>query len=118
MQEYSDLAATRPVLALSLLVLLLGLVGTPPTAVFVGNVTVFTAALDGGFGWLVAVAAVNTVGSLFYYLRWVGPAFAREGSGQAAAPQVRPIASASAVTAAPASVLLGLGSGGVLALAR
>lgn len=55
--------------------------------------------------------------SLYYYLRWVAPAFAREGSGQAAAPQVRPIANASAMTAAAASLLLGLGSGGVLALA-
>ncbi len=116
--QYRNLAATRPVLALSLLVLLLGLVGTPPTAVFAGKLTIFAAALDGGFGWLVAVAAVNTVASLFYYLRWVGPAFAREGAGQAAAPTVRPIARASAVTAAGASVLLGLASGGVLALAR
>lgn len=115
--HYRNLAATRPALALSLLVLLLGLVGTPPTAVFVGKVTVFAAALDGGFGWLVAIAAVNTVASLYYYLRWVAPAFAREGSGQAAAPQVRPIANASAMTAAAASLLLGLGSGGVLALA-
>lgn len=41
--------------------------------VFVGKLTVFAAALDGGFGWLVVVAAVNTVASLFYYLRWISP---------------------------------------------
>ena len=115
--EYRNLAATRPALALSLLVLLLGLVGTPPTGVFVGKLTVFGAALDGGFGWLVAVAAVNTVASLFYYLRWLAPAFAREGAGHAAPPQVRRLAGACAVTAAAASVLLGLASGAVLAAA-
>jgi len=115
--HYRNLAAGRPVLALSLLVLLLGLVGTPPTAVFVGKLTVFGAALDGGLGWLVAVAAVNTVASLFYYLRWLAPVFQREGAAQAAPPPVRPIASACAVTAAVASVLLGLGSGAVLGLA-
>ncbi len=115
--HYRNLAAGRPVLALSLLVLLLGLVGTPPTAVFVGKLTVFGAALDGGFGWLVAVAAVNTVASLFYYLRWLAPVFTREGAAQAAPPEVRPIAAATAVTAAVASVLLGLASGAVLALA-
>jgi NADH-quinone oxidoreductase subunit N len=116
LEHYRNLAASRPALALSLLVLLLGLVGTPPTAVFVGKLTVFAAALDGGVGWLVVVAAVNTVASLFYYLRWVGPAFSRTGAGQAAPPQVRPIALTCAVAAATASVVLGVGSGAVLAL--
>jgi NADH-quinone oxidoreductase subunit N len=116
LEHYRNLAASRPALSLSLLVLLLGLVGTPPTAVFVGKLTVFAAALDGGVGWLVVVAAVNTVASLFYYLRWVGPAFSRTGAEQAAPPQVRPIALTCAVAAATASVVLGVGSGAVLAL--
>jgi NADH-quinone oxidoreductase subunit N len=72
--EYRGLLRRRPWLAVSLVVCLLGLVGTPPTAVFAGKLTVFTAALDGGYGWLVVVAAVNTVASLFYYLRWIAPA--------------------------------------------
>jgi NADH-quinone oxidoreductase subunit N len=116
LEHYRNLAASRPALALSLLVLLLGLVGTPPTAVFVGKLTVFAAALDGGFGWLVVVAAVNTVASLFYYLRWLGPAFSRTGGSPAAAAQARPLAMVCAVTAATASVLLGISSGAVLAL--
>jgi NADH-quinone oxidoreductase subunit N len=116
LEHYRNLAASRPALALSLLVLLLGLVGTPPTAVFVGKLTVFAAALDGGFGWLVVVAAVNTVASLFYYLRWLGPAFSRTGGCQVAAAQARPLATGCAVTAATASVLLGISSGAVLAL--
>ena len=72
--EYRGLLRQRPWLAVSLVVCLLGLVGTPPTAVFAGKLTVFTAALDGGYGWLVVVAAVNTVAGLFYYLRWIAPA--------------------------------------------
>ncbi|RFU21744.1 NADH-quinone oxidoreductase subunit N [Geodermatophilus marinus] len=71
-------------LVVSLVVCLLGLVGTPPTAVFVGKLAVFAAAWDGGLAWLVVLAAVNTVASLFYYLRWFAPAFA----GVAAAPGV------------------------------
>jgi NADH-quinone oxidoreductase subunit N len=113
--HYRGLIATRPALALSLLVLLLGLVGTPPTAVFVGKLTVFAAALDGGLAWLVAVGAVNTVASLYYYLRWLAPALSRT-SGQAAPLRVHPIAMVTAVVAATASVLLGIGSGAVLAL--
>ncbi len=111
------LVARRPLLALSLLVVLLGLVGTPPTAVFTGKLTVFAAALDGGLGWLVAVAAVNTVASLFYYLRWAGPALSREGAAGVPPPVVRPVAAACAYAAAGASVALGLGAGLVLGLA-
>jgi len=114
--HYRNLAAGHPLLALSLLVTLLGLVGTPPTAVFVGKLTVFGAALDGGLGWLVAVAAVNTVASLFYYLRWLAPAFSRSGTGQAAPLRVGRTALLSAVVAAGASLLLGIASGTVLAL--
>ncbi|NEK87928.1 NADH-quinone oxidoreductase subunit N [Blastococcus saxobsidens] len=69
-------------LVVSLVVCLLGMVGTPPTAVFVGKLAVFAAAWDGGLAWLVVVAAVNTVASLFYYLRWIAPAF----TGVTAAP--------------------------------
>lgn len=41
--------------------------------VFVGKLAVFTAAVDGGFTWLAIVVAINTVVSVFYYLRWIAP---------------------------------------------
>ncbi|MGY1721273.1 NADH-quinone oxidoreductase subunit N [Blastococcus sp. SYSU DS0552] len=116
----------------SLVVCLLGLVGTPPTAIFVGKLAVFAAAWDGGLAWLVVVAAVNTVASLFYYLRWIAPAFA--GVAVAPVPAEGPLGSgprtaagtAQKARAAPAvilhaaavgSVLLGLGAGAWLRLA-
>ncbi|MBD2892367.1 NADH-quinone oxidoreductase subunit N [Actinomadura sp. RB99] len=77
-REYAGLARRSRLLAVSLVVCLLGLVGTPPTAVFVGKLLMFGAALDGHYVWLAAVAAVNSVASVFYYLRWIVPAFARE----------------------------------------
>jgi NADH-quinone oxidoreductase subunit N len=58
-------------------VALLGLVGTPPTAVFIGKVTTTAAAWDGQYAWLAVVVFVNTLASLFYYLRWIIPSFAR-----------------------------------------
>lgn len=33
----------------------------------------FSAAFDGHYAWLAALAAANTVASLFYYLRWIVP---------------------------------------------
>ncbi|MDN5804951.1 MAG: hypothetical protein L0H26_10285, partial [Microlunatus sp.] len=64
---------SQPWLAAALLVSLLGLVGTPPTAVFVGKLAVGTAAWDGGAPWLTVALLANSVLSLFYYLRWIAP---------------------------------------------
>jgi len=51
----------------------LSLVGIPPLAGFVGKLEVFTAAIDAGQAWLAVVAVINTVISLFYYLRVIAP---------------------------------------------
>lgn len=75
--SYRGLARSRPGLALSLVVALLGLVGTPPLAVFVGKLSTATAAWDAGHPWLALVVVLSSVLSLFYYLRWIGPVFAR-----------------------------------------
>lgn len=117
LQDWQGLAGRSPALAGALLICLLGLVGTPPTGVFVGKLTVFSATAQGGYGWLVVVAAVNTVISLFYYLRWLAPMFrAADGAGVQARVS-EPWSSAAAVAAAALSIGVGLGAGLVLAAA-
>lgn len=114
-EDQRGLAAAHPWLAAALLVALLSLVGTPPTAVFAGKLTTFTAAWDGGLAWLVVVAAVNTVASLFYYLRWIAPAYG--GADPSSGPDDRrPFAAAAAVVAAVCVVGFGLATGAVLPL--
>jgi NADH-quinone oxidoreductase subunit N len=112
LDDYTGLRRHRPWLAVSLVVCLLGLVGTPPTGVFAGKLTVFTAAFDAGLGWLVVIAAVNTVASVFYYLRWIAPAMR---TGEAFA-QPNRAATVTAYVAAPVSVVAGLLAGPLLAL--
>ncbi|GAA3550439.1 hypothetical protein GCM10022222_37460 [Amycolatopsis ultiminotia] len=114
--EYRGLLRRQPWLALSLVVCLLGLVGTPPTAVFAGKLTIFTAALDGGYAWLVVVAAVNTAASLFYYLRWIAPALRRGGGPNPAVPGGW--AAATAYVTAAGSLVLGPLAGLALAALR
>ncbi len=87
--DYAGAARQHPALIASLVVCLLGLVGTPPTAVFVGKLSVFTATWDGGLAWLVVIAAVNTVASLYYYLRWLAPAVLRPSDAAAEYPRER-----------------------------
>lgn len=121
LQDYRGLARTRPWPAAALLVALLGLVGTPPAVVFVGKLTVSTAAWEAGFAWLAVVVFLNTLASLFYYLRWIipvyrpgGPAEDADGAAsRAGAPSAR-----IAVLASGLSLLFGIGAGalwGVLA---
>lgn len=85
--SYRGLASRDPGLAAVLAVSLLGLVGTPPTGVFLGKLEVFTAAIDGRYGWLAGLAAVNTVAILFYYPAVAGAriraATPRSGRGRA-----------------------------------
>ncbi|WP_433871245.1 NADH-quinone oxidoreductase subunit N [Saccharopolyspora sp. CA-218241] len=108
---YRGLARRRPLLVGVLVVCLLGLVGTPPTGVFLGKLEVFTAALDGGLAWLAVVAVLNTAVSLFYYLRWILPAFLPT-TGDEPAPGPGFVACA----AGALSLVLGLGGGLVLPL--
>ncbi|WP_100497686.1 NADH-quinone oxidoreductase subunit N [Geodermatophilus chilensis] len=130
--DWATAVARHRWLVMSLVVCLLGLVGTPPTAVFVGKLAVFVAAWDGALAWLVVVAAVNTVASLFYYLRWIAPAFAgvpaapvtaegpvRTGPRTAAgtAQEVRGTPAVILHAAAVGSVLLGVGAGVWLSVA-
>ena len=121
MRTLSDAAGMfrrHPGLALTLVVCLLGLVGTPPTAVFVGKLTVFSAALDGGLGWLVVIAAANTVASVFYYLRWIAPTFLRQATTAAALVPAGSWTRWGAYSAGTASLALGLLGGPALAIAH
>ncbi|WP_278237379.1 proton-conducting transporter membrane subunit [Isoptericola sp. AK164] len=106
--------AGRPWLVVSLVVCLLGLVGTPPTAVFVGKVAAFTTAADGGYAWLVVLAAANSVASLFYYLRWIAPAFRAVSSARPRVAGVRRPAAATLHVAAATSLVLGVALGATI----
>jgi NADH-quinone oxidoreductase subunit N len=110
--DYRGLARRRPLLAASLAICLLGLVGTPPTAVFVGKLEAFSAAFDGGYAWLAVLAAVNTVVSLFYYLRWIVPALSLSSGDEFALGDRA--ARVVAYGATVASLALGLAAGPVL----
>ncbi|MDY7088337.1 MAG: NADH-quinone oxidoreductase subunit N [Actinomycetota bacterium] len=115
LDDYQAVARRHPWLAAALVICLLGLVGTPPTAVFAGKLTAFTAAWDGGYAWLVVIAAANTVASLFYYLRWLRPAFTgRPGAFPGEHERDRPAATV-AVLAAAATLALGVATGPVYA---
>lgn len=75
LSAYSGLARRSPWVAGSMVLFLISLVGIPPLAGFFGKLLLFTAVIDAGFGWLAVVAVINSVVSLYPYLRIVGPMY-------------------------------------------
>ena len=69
--DYNGIGFISPVLAFSLSIFLLSLLGIPLTAGFMGKIMVFSAALREGYIWLVVIAVLNTVVSAYYYLRLI-----------------------------------------------
>ncbi|MGC4986146.1 NADH-quinone oxidoreductase subunit N [Streptomyces sp. DT193] len=106
--DYRGLYAQSPLSALVLGFFLLCLAGLPPGIIgLFAKVTVFSAAVDAGLGWLAVVMAVNVVIALFYYLQWTALLFrAPEGEpGMHRAPV--PLTAAIALTAVLGVVLSG-----------
>ena len=76
--DYNGIGFQSPVLAFSLTLFLLSLLGMPLTAGFIGKIMVFRAALDQGYYVLIVIAVLNTAISAYYYLRLIIVMFFRE----------------------------------------
>jgi NADH-quinone oxidoreductase subunit N len=75
MSGLAGLTGRAPMVAFALLISLLSLGGVPPFTGFIGKLFVFSAAMKSGMAWLVIVAVLNSVLSLFYYLKVLKIAF-------------------------------------------
>ncbi len=73
--DYRGFYQTNPKLSLVMLLSLFSLAGIPPVAGFFGKFFLFAAAAEKGYYWLVLIAVVNTIISLYYYLRVVRAMF-------------------------------------------
>lgn len=76
--DYNGIGFRSPVLAFSLAIFLLSLLGMPLTAGFMGKIMVFGAAVNQGYVWLVVLGVLNTAISAYYYLRLIIVMFFRE----------------------------------------
>jgi NADH-quinone oxidoreductase subunit N len=77
-EDYNGIGFQSPVLAFSLTLFLLSLLGMPLTAGFIGKIMVFRAALDHGYYLLIVIGVLNTALSAYYYLRLIIVMFFRE----------------------------------------
>jgi NADH-quinone oxidoreductase subunit N len=80
--DYHGLFRQRPWHAAALTVAFLSLTGIPPLIGFTAKLTLFGAAIKANFTWLAVLAVLNTVVSLFYYLRVIGAMFLEPSRGK------------------------------------
>lgn len=68
---FSGLGKTQPMLAFVMTICMFSLAGFPPTGGFMGKFFLFKTALQSGYVWLVIFGAINTLISVYYYIRVV-----------------------------------------------
>lgn len=73
--DYKGFYKTNPLLSWVLAIALFSLAGIPPTAGFFGKFFLLLAGAGKGNYWLIAIAALNMVVSLYYYLRIIRAMF-------------------------------------------
>jgi NADH-quinone oxidoreductase subunit N len=113
----SDLAGLgfrQPLAGLALTLFMVSLGGIPPTAGFMGKVLVFGAAVKAGLVWpLVVVGVLNSVVSVFYYLRITVALYMREPEGEPVGLSLNAPAVAALLLTAAATLWWGLQAGGL-----
>src|SRR5215813_9108914 len=117
--DYSGLGRRAPLLALTLTIFMLSLIGIPATAGFLGKYYVFTSALSvtahpTALVWLTVIGLINSAVASYYYLRLIVVMYMREPV-IAEAPRSASLAMRLAlVLAAIATIYLGVVPGRVI----
>jgi NADH-quinone oxidoreductase subunit N len=76
--SYKGLGFRSPLVGVSMVIFFISLAGLPPTAGFIGKLFIFASLLDAKWVWLAIVGAINSVISLYYYVRVVRNMFLRD----------------------------------------
>ncbi|MHC4149321.1 MAG: NADH-quinone oxidoreductase subunit N [Planctomycetota bacterium] len=86
-EDYRGLGYRYPFVALAMAVFMFSLSGIPPTGGFVGKFYIFSAAIQAGYVWLVIIGVINSVISVYYYLRVVVNMYMRESEREVMVPK-------------------------------
>jgi NADH-quinone oxidoreductase subunit N len=85
-EDYRGLGSRAPFLSVALAIFLISLTGIPPTAGFIGKLYLFAALINHGWVWLALVGALNSVISLYYYVRVLRNMYLRPADRESGGP--------------------------------
>ena len=115
--DYAGLGRRSPVLAFTLTIFLLSLIGIPATGGFFAKFYVFSAALKSDLVWLTIIGVVNSAIAAYYYLRLIVVMYMRDGDDSVPIVRVPAAVTATLVIAAGLTIYLGVMPGRVLGAA-
>ena len=78
LEDYEGLGRSSPLLAVTLTIFLLSLIGIPMTGGFLAKFYVFSAAVKANLIWLTLIGVVNSAIGAYYYLRIIVVMYMRE----------------------------------------
>src|SRR5579872_366141 len=106
--DYAGLGRRSPLLAFTLTIFMLSLIGIPLTGGFFAKYYVFSAALQANLIGLTIIGLVNSAVAAYYYLRLIVVMYMREPAVEGAPEPVTPAMSMALVLAALATIYLGV----------
>jgi len=71
LDDFSGLGFKYPLMGLGMAIFMFSMAGIPPASGFMGKFYLFSSAMKAGFVWLAIFGVINSVISLYYYLRVV-----------------------------------------------
>jgi len=113
-EDYAGLGRRSPLLAFTLTIFMLSLIGIPLTGGFFAKYYVFSSALQAGLVWLTVIGLVNSAVAAYYYLRVIVVMYMREPTVESPLSPVSPGTGAALMLAAIATLYLGTVPGYVL----
>ncbi|MBI2165648.1 MAG: NADH-quinone oxidoreductase subunit N [Chloroflexi bacterium] len=106
-EDFAGMGRRAPWLALALAISMVSLIGVPPTGGFIGKVYIFSAAVRHDLAWLALAGVINSVVSVYYYMRVVRALYVLPSASQERVPSSLPLRWALGITAI-GTVFLGL----------
>jgi NADH-quinone oxidoreductase subunit N len=117
LEDYTGLGRRSPLLAMTLTIFLISLIGIPATAGFFAKFYVFSAALKANLVWLTIIAVVNSAIGAYYYLRVIVVIYMRDPTQEIPLMRVPAGVTATLLCSVAAVLYLGILPGRVLEFA-
>jgi len=108
LEDYSGMSERSPLLAATLTIFLLSLIGIPITGGFLAKFYVFSAALQANLVGLVIIGVLNSAIASYYYLRVIVVMYMREPRGEVSVTPISPSLGTALVLSVLATIYLGV----------
>lgn len=117
LSDFGGAAQKHPFVAAALTVCLLSLAGFPPLAGFFGKFFIFSTAVEAGWAWLAVIGVLNSLVSVYFYLRPIVQMYMSETKPGWDRIRVDPLVGVALVIALVAVIALGISPSPIVALA-